>query len=97
MRSFGYTVIQPAADAPTVSGASVNGKKLTITGTGFAGLVEVVINGLPVPSTVAIAVNDSSKKIKIKASQADLNLQSGTNQVQVIVDGVRSNIFTFVL
>src|SRR5439155_15797817 len=71
LRSFGYTVIQPAADAPTVSGASVNGKKLAITGTGFAGLVEVVINGLPVPSTVAKAVNDSSKKIKIKASQTD--------------------------
>lgn len=58
---------------------------------------EVVINGLHVPSTVAIAVNDSAKKIKIKASQTDLNLQSGTNQVQVIVGGVRSNTFTFVL
>jgi hypothetical protein len=97
LRSFGYIVVQPAADAPIVSGASVSGKKLTIKGTGFVGVVEVVINGLPVPSTVAIAVNDSTKKIKIKASQTDLNLQSGTNQVQVIVNGVRSNIFTFVL
>ena len=56
-----------------------------------------MINGLPIPSAVAIAVNDSRKKMKLKASQTDLNLQSGTNQVQVIVDGVRSNIFTFVL
>ena len=47
-------------------------------------------------ATIAINVNDSAKRIKIKASQSDLNLQSGANQIQVISNGVPSNVFTFV-
>ena len=87
---------QTAADAPVITAASVSGKKLTIKGTGFGGELEVEINGQSVPATIAISVSDSAKKIKIKASQTDLNLLSGANQIQVINNGVRSNVFTFV-
>jgi len=96
LMSLGYTVGQTAADAPVITAASVSGKKLTIKGTGFGGQLEVEINGQPVPATIAISVNDSAKKIKIKASQSDLNLQSGANQIQVISNGILSNVFSFV-
>jgi len=96
LRSFGYAVAQSGADGPVISAVSVNGKKLVIKGTGFSGQLSIEINGLATASTVVINVNESAKKIKIKGSQTDLNLTSGANLIQVISNGIGSNVFSFV-
>jgi hypothetical protein len=99
LRSFGYTVgtNQTSPDAPTITNASFNGKRLKVTGTGFSGQVEVEINALVVATAELTKINSSGKKLQVKASQSALNLHSGTNQLQVISNGVRSNVFTLSL
>jgi hypothetical protein len=97
LRSFGYTVnINPTnPDAPTITKASFNGKRLKLTGKRFTEQIQVEINGQVVSSLSEMKINSSGKKLQIKASQSELNLQSGSNQVEVISNGVRSNTFTF--
>jgi hypothetical protein len=64
--------------------------KLTIKGTGLAGQVQLVVNFTVVAPPLRIKGSD--KKLKINGSQADLNLRNGANLVQVIRDGLRSNV-----
>jgi hypothetical protein len=99
LSSFGYAVgaNQAGPGTPSITKVSFNGKKLKITGRGFSGQVEVEINSVAVPTTAETKVNGSGKKLQIKASQSELNLHSGSNQVQVISNGVRSNAFSFAL
>jgi hypothetical protein len=99
LRSFGYTVTadQTTPDAPVISKASFNGRKLKLVGTGFSGQVQVEINGQLVSPPVESTINSSGKKLRMRASQTDLNLQSGPNQAQVISNGARSNAFAFTL
>ena len=99
LRSFGYAVGAnvSAPDAPTITKGSFGGKKLKLTGTGFDGQIEIEINGQVLAPTIAVTINGSSTKLVVKARQSDLNLQSGSNQVQVIRNGVRSNAFTLTL
>jgi len=96
LRSFGYTVAPSGADGPVITAVSVNGKKVVIRGTGFNGQLTININGLTTASTVTINVNESAKKVKLKGSQAELNLTSGVNLIQVFSDGIQSNVFSFV-
>jgi hypothetical protein len=99
LKSFGYQV-NPAgvsSDAPTITDISYGGgKKLKVIGIGFSGQIEVRINGLVV-SPINLSVNGSGKKITIKAAVSEFHLQGGSNQVQVIRDGVSSNTFTLLL
>jgi hypothetical protein len=98
LRSFGYTINTGAAanDAPVITEIVYGGgKKLKIIGTGFGGDVQVEVNGRLLTSLISLSVNDTGKKIQVKAAASDLNIQSGANQVQVIGNGVRSNAFTF--
>ena len=97
LRSFGYAVgaSQTTPAAPSITKASFNGKRLKLTGKRFGGQVEVEINGLVISTSTEMKVNSSGKKLQIKAGQSELNLQSGSNSVQVISNGVRSNTFTF--
>ena len=99
LKSFGYAVGtgESAPEAPTITKGSFGGKKLKLTGTGFDGRIEIEINGQVIASTIAVTINESSTKLVVKARQTDLNLQSGSNQVQVIRNGVRSNAFTVTL
>ena len=99
LSSIGYTVSadQTAPDAPTITKISFNGKKLKVVGKGFVGQVQLEINGQVIASTIEMKINSSGKKIQIKASQSELSLNGGTNQVQVISNGVRSNAFTLAL
>jgi hypothetical protein len=99
LRSIGYTVStnQSAPDAPSITRISFNGKKLKVTGKGFVGQVQLEINGQVIASTIEMKINGSGKKIQIKASQSELSLQGGSNQVLVISNGVRSNAFTLAL
>ncbi len=78
-----------------ISFISFNGRKLKIKGKGFSGQVELEINGLVVAFTSELTLSSSGKKLQIKSSQTELNIQSGSNQVQVISNGVRSNAFAF--
>ena len=85
------------ADTPVINNVAFNGaKKLKIVGKGFGGQLEVEINGRVIspPATMTLS---TAKKLILKAPRADLNLQSGTNQIHVIRDGVRSNAFTITL
>lgn len=95
LKSFGYTVNASgvAPDAPTITGVSYSGKKLTIKGTGFSAQVTLLINGLTINPPNGINLVGSGK-IKIKANRSTLNLQSGSNEVQIINNGVNSNAFT---
>ena len=99
LKSFGYVVNANgvSTDAPTITSIFYNGgKKLKVIGSGFSGQIEVQINGLSV-SPITMSVNGSGKKITIKAAQNEYHLQSGSNQVQVIRNGVSSNTFAFTL
>ena len=95
MRSFGFSVGAATPDTPTITKASYNGKKLKLKGTGFIDGAEVEINGVAIASSLVVNAKGSGKKLEIKAPQNELNIQSGANQVEVIVNGVRSNAFTF--
>ena len=99
LKSFGYAVGTGASapEAPTITKGSFGGKKLKLTGTGFDGRIEIEINGQAIASTIGVTINESSTKLVVKARQTELNLQSGSNQVQVIRNGVRSNAFTVTL
>jgi hypothetical protein len=97
LRIIGFSVVtdETNANAPTINNVSFNGKKLKLKGTGFSGQVELEINGLVVASTGGLTISSTGKKLQIKSSQSELNIQSGSNQLQVISNGVRSNAFTF--
>lgn len=74
---------------------SVNYRKpeLFITGTGFSKAAPVVfINGVDVSRYIS---NTTDTMIILKGSKKKLKLISGSNRVQVLVAGARSNIFTF--
>ena len=83
------------AGTPTIRSVSFNGKKLKVKGAGFSGQVELEINGVVVATTAELTISGNGKKLQIKSSQSALNIQSGSNQAQVISNGVRSNAFTF--
>lgn len=96
LSTFGYTVNGVQSDAtPTITNITYNGRKMQIKGKKFNGDLQVEINGVVVTPALAFSVNSSGKKVQIKASQSALNLQSGTNQVRVISNGVASNTFAF--
>jgi hypothetical protein len=98
LKSFGYTVSSGATgeDAPVISEiVYAGGKKLKIVGTGFGGDIQVEVNGRLLTAVISLSVNDTGRKIQVKAATSELNIQSGANQVQVIRNGVRSNAFTF--
>lgn len=97
LKIFGYAVGAASPDTPTLTDASYSGKKLRLKGSGFAGQVDIEINGLVVSSGLTITLNDAANKLVLKARQTVLNLQSGTNQLVVIANGVRSNTFTLTL
>src|SRR5215216_2579948 len=96
LKSFGYTINGNQTDpaAPTITNVTFNGKKLKLTGKRFSGQVEVEINGQAITPLIQVKVNSSGKKIQLKAGQSDLNIQAGSNQVQVLSNGARSNTFT---
>jgi hypothetical protein len=95
LKAMGYAVgASSEVDAPLISNVVYNGgKKLKIIGKGLSGQIDIEVNGQSITPVSEITLN-TAKKIILKASQSNLNLQSGTNQIYVIRDGVRSNGFT---
>ncbi len=98
LRVMGYQVrSDDAASAPEISNATFNGKKLKLTGKGFNGAIQALINGLALTSSLTVKVNGSGKKLQIKASSSELNLTSGANELVVIGNGAPSNAFILTL
>lgn len=95
LKVMGYAVGASAGvEAPVISNIVYNGgKKLKIIGKGLSGQVDIEVNGQLITAVSEITLN-TAKKIILKASQSNLNLQSGSNQIYVIRGGVRSNGFT---
>ncbi|HWP45464.1 MAG TPA: hypothetical protein VNO14_19650, partial [Blastocatellia bacterium] len=77
---------------PTITVVNRKGKKLIIKGRGFTGGVRVEVNGLVVAPPINIG--GSAKKIKIKGTDALLNLNSGPNRIRVISGNIRSDVAT---
>ncbi|MEW6211435.1 MAG: NF038122 family metalloprotease [Acidobacteriota bacterium] len=88
--AIGYGAEGADAGGPRLKKVTFNGSRLTIKGSDLARDVQLVVNFVQVAPPLAIKGN--SKKLKINGSQADLNLLSGANLVQVIRNGLRSNI-----
>jgi hypothetical protein len=76
---------------PTLSEATLIGKKLKIKGNGLDGNVELEING----EIVVEGFNANRKKLTAKGSAESLNLQSGFNRLRIRKDGLWSNIYLF--
>jgi hypothetical protein len=95
LKVMGYSVGASAeVEAPVISNVVYNGgKKLKIIGKGLSGQIDIEVNGQLITAVSEITLN-TAKKIILKASQSNLNLQSGTNQIYVIRGGVRSNGFS---
>jgi hypothetical protein len=91
LNAFGYKLKGDQANpaGPTITSVNYNGTKLKIKGKGFTATLQVEINGVVIAPPLAIS--HSVKKLQIKADAATLNLQTGTNQIRVLNDGVQSN------
>ena len=66
-------------------------KKLTITGRNLDGPLRVFINDV---DRTDFVVSISATEIQLKGKAKKLKLKSGDNRVQVLVNGVRSNVVT---
>ncbi len=75
---------------PTLKSAVYKKGKLTISGKGFSGDVQVEINGVVVNPAGGFKIK--VKKITATAEANELRLQGGANRIRVIVNGLRSNI-----
>lgn len=90
LNAIGFGAEQADPGAASLKKVTYNGSKLTIKGSGFAGQLQLSVNFVVVAPPLSIS--GSAKKLKIKGRQSELNLVSGANLVQVIKDGLRSNI-----
>ncbi|MBK6426682.1 MAG: NF038122 family metalloprotease [Blastocatellia bacterium] len=86
-----FSVAEPGGG--NITSAKHNGKKLTITGTGFTGTLTLEVNGVIVAPPIAIKLKGGGTKLSIKGSAATLGLVSGTNRIRVSSNGAFSNLF----
>ncbi len=90
LNAIGYGAEQADEGGPRLKNVTFNGSRLTIKGSGLTRDVQLVVNFVQVAPPLSIKGN--SKKLKINGTQAEFNLRSGANIVQVIRGGLRSNI-----
>lgn len=86
-----FSVAEPGGGNVTL--AKHNGKKLTITGTGFTGTLTLEVNGVIVAPPIAIKIKAGGAKLNIKGSAAALGLVAGTNRIRVTSNGAFSNLY----
>lgn len=86
-----FSVAEPGGG--NITAVSHNGKKLVISGTGFAGTLTVEVNGVIVAPPLTIKLKGGGAKIQVKANAATLGLVSGTNRIRVTSNGAFSNLF----
>ncbi len=86
-----FSVAEPGGG--NITAVKHNGKKLTITGTGFTGTLTVEVNGVIVAPPISIKIKGGGTKLNIKGSAATLGLVTGTNRIRVSSNGAFSNLF----
>jgi hypothetical protein len=103
MNMFGYRAVGSSTGdegdpgGPTLKKVSYDGATMTIKGSGFNGALQLEVNDVVVGPPLKIKLKSTGAKLKIKGSQAELNLHSGSNRVRVVANGLRSAIKTFSL
>ncbi|MBI4854169.1 MAG: hypothetical protein HY819_20420 [Acidobacteria bacterium] len=91
-KSFSFKVSSvPQIKPPSINGASFNAKKLTIVGQNFSPSPIIEINGQQIDNNRVSLQNDS--QIILAGNRKKLALKLGTNQIVIIVNGVRSTPF----
>jgi len=75
---------------PVVSSATYKNGKLIVRGKRFKDPLQTEINGEVIAPP--LAVEASKKKLEVPASTTELNLQTGSNRVRVLSNGLRSNV-----
>jgi hypothetical protein len=79
--------------APSISRTTFNSGVLQVVGGTFAGSLQLQVNGVQVAPPEKIKIKGGGAKLKIAASDKSLNLNSGSNRIRIIDNGLRSNIF----
>jgi len=97
LNAIGYGTFEADAGAPSLKSVTFNGSALTIKGKDLTGNLQLEINFEIIAPPLRIKPKSSGKKAKVSGSQEQLNLTGGPNQVRVIKDGLRSNIFVLSL
>jgi hypothetical protein len=87
---YGANVADPGA--PTITRVTYNGSSLVIKGKQITGDLRLEVNFETVAPPLKIKPKPTGKKVKVKGSREQLNLQNGANQVRIIKDGLRSNV-----
>lgn len=91
-QNFSFTVISaPQVKPPNINGASFASKLLTIVGQNFSPNPQIEVNGQFVQNGRFSA--QSETQIVLKGNRKKLALKIGTNQIVVVVNGVRSTPF----
>jgi len=85
-----FSVAEPGGG--NITSVKHNGKKLTITGTGFTGTLALEVNGVIVAPPIAIKIKSGGAKLNIKGNNATLGLVTGTNRIRVSSNGAFSNL-----
>ena len=93
LNAIGYVTFEADPGAPSLKSVSFNGTALTIKGKDLTGNLQLEINFEIIAPPLRIKPKSSGKKAKVSGSQEQLNLSSGPNQVRLIRDGLRSNVF----
>jgi hypothetical protein len=80
--------------APQITAASYKTakSKIALTGNGFSTQVQLEINGVVVAPPLAVK-SKNARKLNVKATVAQLNLNAGPNRVRVLSGNLQSNIF----
>ena len=81
-----FTLADPGG--ANIATATFNGKKLKLTGSGFAAGTQVEINGAIASQTVKVK---NASKCSVKGNASALGLRPGTNRIRLIKDGLASN------
>ncbi|MBX7218491.1 MAG: intradiol ring-cleavage dioxygenase [Blastocatellia bacterium] len=84
----------PATAAPTITGATVQGKKLTVTGTNFGTGATLFLNGEVQPKTVNDTANPTTVLV---AKKSGLRIPAGASVTLQVKnpDGTSSNLFRY--
>jgi hypothetical protein len=78
---------------PNLSSARFKRNKLKLDGAGFAGTLQLEVNGAVTTAPLTIKANRAGTKVTIKVDAATLGLGAGTNRIRIYANGLRSNIF----
>jgi hypothetical protein len=84
---------RPEAGGLTVSGASFDGTRLTLSTSGSTDGLQIEVNGQIVAPPRGIKVKGSGSKLMIKGDAGKLALQQGPNRIRVKNINGWSNIF----